>query len=78
MSTLPVEDLNNERKRALAIYAIKHRQGQHVGAEIVLEETLLSTSDNFITMIRETVQGVDGINLELPARHILHATKTLL
>ncbi len=78
MSTLPVEDLNNESKRALAIYAIKHRQSQHVEAEVVLEETLLSASDNFITMIRETVQEVDGINLELPARHILHATKTLL
>lgn len=78
MSILPTENLNDERKHAFAIHVVKHRRNQHVEAEVVLEEALLSTSDNFITMIRETAQEAGGINFEPPARHALHATKMLL
>lgn len=69
MPNILIRDLSEETKQRLAERAAKNGRSQNAEAVAILDEALEPEKKTWFDMLRETVEEVEGVELELPERH---------
>lgn len=69
MPNILIRDLSEETKRRLEKRARENGRSQNAEVLAILDEALEPETKTWFDMLRETVEEVGGIELELPERH---------
>lgn len=69
MPNILIRDISEEAKRRLEARAKENGRSQNAEAVAILEEALAPAQKTWFDMLRETVEEVGGVELELPERH---------
>ena len=69
MPNILIRDLPEETKRRLEQRAKENGRSQNAEAIAILKEALAPAKKTWFDMLRETVEEVGGVELELPERH---------
>lgn len=69
MADMLLRGIPDQTKELLAARAERNGRSQNAEALAILEEALMPERRTWFDMLRETVEDVGGIELELPERH---------
>ena len=69
MADLLVRGIPEETKKLLAVRAAENGRSQSAEVVAMLEKELRSSKKSWVTMLYDVAQEVNGVELELPARH---------
>ena len=69
MANIFIRDLSDETKQRLVERAAQNGRSQNAEAVAILEEALKPQEKTWFDMLRECVDDVGGVELELPERH---------
>ncbi len=74
MPDLLIRDCDVQTKRALAVRAAQNGRSQQAEALSILREALSPSACSWAELIRRNADSVDGMEFELPRRHVPRVT----